>query len=282
MRINPRTRIAALLLGLVPWGLAATATAHDFWIEPSTFRTPGAELIFVRLKVGEGFDGQARRRNPQHLRSFEVTSGETTRDVQGEPGDEPAGFVLLPGPGLYLISYHSHPSFIELPADRFEKYLHEEGLEAISRLRAQRNQSETPGRESYVRCAKSLVLAGPAEAEGFDALLGLPLELVPERNPYQFSPGETLPVRLLFNGDPLADALVVGMNAAAPTETVSARTDDDGRVALQLDRPGVWMIKTLHMIEAEPDAQADWQSYWGSLTFRLNGTERPQTSNPIP
>jgi uncharacterized GH25 family protein len=54
------------------------------------------------------------------------------------------------------------------------------------------------------------------------------------------------------------------MNAA---ERAAARTDSAGRVAFAITKPGLWLIKTVHMIEAPPDSGADWESLWASLTF---------------
>jgi uncharacterized GH25 family protein len=53
---------------------------------------------------------------------------------------------------------------------------------------------------------------------------------------------------------------------------LSARSDKDGRVRFRLPRAGMWMVKAVHMIAAQPDAQADWQSFWASLTFDLPGS----------
>ena len=43
----------------------------------------------------------------------------------------------------------------------------------------------------------------------------------------------------------------------------------DGRVRFKLPRTGMWMIKAVHMIEAPAGADADWVSYWASLTFEI-------------
>ena len=260
-------------------GFAATTTAHEFWIEPSTFHASDAELIFVRLKAGEHFSGRSQPRNPRNLNSFCIKRGETSQDVNGQPGDEPAGFVLLPGPGLYLLSYHSHPSNLNLDAKRFEAYLREEGLESIIKLRADRQQSDKLGRERFVRCAKSLVVAGDGVGEGFDTLLELPLEVVPERNPQLLHAGDVLPVRILHAGKPLSNVLVHGRNTFDPANPVSARTDEAGRVEIKLDCDGMWMVSCVYMTEVEDDSDVDWESCWASLTFQIEKGSSPATKS---
>jgi uncharacterized GH25 family protein len=124
----------------------------------------------------------------------------------------------------------------------------------------------------FSRCAKSLVLAGPATAGQSDRRLGLPLEIVAERNPYMTAMGEELLFRLLYENRPLPGALVVAMNRLNPAEKLKARTDNDGRVRFRLTRGGMWLVKAVHMVPAPAGANADWASYWASLTFGLKDT----------
>src|SRR5260370_42468483 len=102
-----------------------------------------------------------------------------------------------------------------------------------------------------------------------DRVLGLLLELVAEKNPYAIRAGEDFPVRLTSESPPLAVALVIAMNRQNPSEKLSARTGNDGRVRLHLRRGGMWLVKAVHMVSAPAGTSADWQSYWASLTFQL-------------
>jgi uncharacterized GH25 family protein len=102
-----------------------------------------------------------------------------------------------------------------------------------------------------------------------DRALGFPLELVAERNPYALRAGVELPVRLTWKSRPLAGALVVAMNRLNPAAKQCARSDRHGRVRLRLPSSGMWLIKAVHMTPAPPDSNADWSSYWASLTFEL-------------
>ena len=249
---------AALLAG------AAPIFAHDLWIEPTSFSPVPGQLVGVKLRVGMNLSGDPVPRVPELIREFVVAEEAGLKTIRGRDGADPAGFIRS-GQGQVL-GYFSNPSRIELPAEKFNAYLEEEGLDAILVLRAKRGDGNSVGRELYSRCAKSLLLSG----EG-DRRLGFPLELVAERNPYVLRDGEDLPVRLLWQGRPLEGALVVAINSASPKEKLSARSDRGGRVHFRL-RPGsMWLVKAVHMVAAPPGADADWQSYWASLTFEANG-----------
>ena len=253
-----RSRSALTLAGLL---LAAPAMAHDFWIEPSSFRPSTGARVAVRLRVGENLQGDPVPRNPGRIERFAAVGPAGEAEVTGIAGVDPAGWTSPAGPGLHWIVFDSNHASLEQDGPKFDSYLGEEGLERIRELR----KGTGPVREIYSRCAKSLLRVGEGSS-GYDRALGLELELVPEKDPYSLKPGETLPVRLLYRGEPLDGALVVAM--ASPEARVSARTSG-GRVSLQLDRPGPWLVKAVHMVPAPEGSGAEWESLWASLTFDL-------------
>jgi hypothetical protein len=230
---------------------------------------PGA-ILAAHLRVGQDFIGDPLPRSSALIKEFIVEDGGGRRPLVGREGADPAGLLRVAAPGLLVIGYHSEPSRVTQTAEKFTQYLAEEGLEAIVALRARLGQTG-PVRELFSRCAKSLVLAGAPTAASGDRSLGFRLELVAERSPYALHAGETLPVRLAFEGRPLAGALVVAINHDRPAEKVSARTDSAGRVRLRLSQGGTWLVKAVHMIPAQPGADAEWESFWASLTFDLEG-----------
>ena len=260
------------LARLVVTGLALVEVplaAHDMWIEPATFFPQSGQIVSLRLRVGQDLLGDPLLLDPSLVNQFVVSDGDGVRPVVRRDGRDPAGLVRLITPGVHVIGYRSNPSTIEIPADTFNQYLKEEGLDAVSAQRARRNETRAPAREIFSRCAKSLVFSGAAAAAQGDRPLGFTLELVAERNPYQLRAEQDLPVRLTYESRPLAGALVVAINRLNPADKVSARTDADGRVRFRLRHDGMWLIKAVHMVPAPADAHAEWASFWASLTFEM-------------
>ncbi|HTD52790.1 MAG TPA: DUF4198 domain-containing protein [Thermoanaerobaculia bacterium] len=258
-------RVLAAFVLLATLGVQA-ALAHDFWIEPSTFRPAVPSQLTVALRVGQDFRGDPVPRDDRKIDRFVLADPAGESAIPGLPGTDPAGFVRIERPGLAVIGYRSRRTFIELEAEKFEKYLTDEGLERVSKARAERGESGKPGKEVYSRCAKSIVLAGGGPAAGYDRPLGFTLELVPEK--LVAKPGD-LPIRLLYEGRALEGALVVAINREEPEKRLSVRTGRDGRARLGLPRPGVWLVKVVHMVPAPKDTGADWESLWASLTFEI-------------
>jgi uncharacterized GH25 family protein len=249
--------------------LAGPLAAHDFWIQPSTFRPAPGQRVAVHLRVGDEFPGDPVPRMQERIEHFTlIDPAGAAADLPGVPGTDPAGFALPQKPGRAILVYDSDNASVTLEAEKFEKYLSDQGLEKISELRRKKGQSQAPGREVYSRCSKALLKVGDGPATGFDRAAGLPLELVPERDPYSLAAGGELPVRLLYLGKPLAGALVEARQPGRPGK-IAGRTDARGRVALRLPAGGFWLVRALHMIAAPAGANADWESFWASLTFEL-------------
>jgi uncharacterized GH25 family protein len=271
----PNLKLFGLALLLVVVSIPA-ARAHDFWIEPSTFIPAPGQRVAVRLRVGQELRGDPVPRELGLLQRFVMVGPGGEGPVPGLPNTDPAGFAAFESPGLYTVVYDSGRHPLELDAAKFEQYLRQEGLEKIADLRVRRGQTAAGAKEVFSRCAKSLIaasatgavnVAGNAGGSRYDRPLGQRLELVPEKNPYTLTGGGELPVRLLYEGKPLAGALVVALPKDRQAAPVSARSDSRGRVRLKLDHPGFWLVKAVHMIPAPPDAGADWESFWASLTF---------------
>lgn len=257
----------AVIVSLILSAAGSTALkAHDFWIEPSSFRPDPGSTISARLFVGEHFHGDPYPHNDGHILRFFLQGPKAERAFTGAPGQDPAGAAVVDGPGLQWIGYASRETIVELGADQLDTYIREVGLEPF--FTADRTK---PIRDHFSRCAKALVLAGPARAglKGFDRRLGFRLELIPEANPYALGKDGVLPLRLLEGGKPLANALVVAVAKSEPEASlVQARTDAQGRVRLALATPGVWLVKAV-WIAAIAGTSNEWESWWTSLTFEL-------------
>ena len=250
----------------------ASLVAHDMWIDPTTFSPESGQIVGVRLRVGQDLLGDPLPRDPALISQFVVEDEAGRRPLVGRDGADPAGFFRVAMPGLLVIGYRSNPSAVELTSEKFNQYLKEEGLDAVAALRARRNETGAKAREIFSRCAKSLVLSGSATEKQRDRSLGFPLELVAERNPYALRADRDLPVRLTYENRPLAGALVVAINRLNPAEKLSARTDSDGRVRFRLRPGGMWLVKAVHMVPAPAGIDAEWASFWASLTFELRTT----------
>lgn len=258
----PSFRAACASIAFVCFSSAASA--HDFWIEPSAHALPPGADVQLALRVGHPGAAEVVERASERIERFELVgpSGESIVAV-GEDGADPAGRASVGGSGWHVAVYRSHHAYSELAPAAFESYLKEEGLEAAAALRAKRKEQGQPGREIYSRCAKALLRVGDSD-DGWDRVVGLPLEIVPKQNPALPRKGKAR-FRVLFRGAPLVGVLV---KARGPRgESIQARTNRRGTVSFALDAAGPWLVTAVHMVELPPGANVQWESLWASLRF---------------
>jgi hypothetical protein len=217
-------------------------------------------MVTTTLLVGQEFTGDPVPRVSSQIDRFVVRDAGGERNVGGFEGRDPAGFVRIENGTGAVVGYRSKTSFLSMPPEKFEQYLRDEGLDGVLAARTQRGESKQPSREVYSRCAKTLLGA----RGDFTRPLGFRLELTPE----SIEPSRIV-VRLDYESHPLANALVIAMHRDDPTLRIRLRSDAHGRAAFSLPKPGVWLIKSVHMIDAPPSSGAEWESLWASLTFEI-------------
>ena len=225
----------------------------------------------MTLKVGVDMSGDSVPYIPDWFSDYRVVDAAGSRRVAGLTGDDPAGHFEVREPGTHVIAYRSTRDFVDLGAEKFNRYLADEGLDAILRMRRDSGRTGTSGREYYSRCAKSMIRVGGESTAGLHAkVLGYTLELVPENDPFALTAGDALTLQLLYRGAPLEGVRVAAFTAEQPDAKLEARTDTLGRVEFVLPHAGFWLVKAVHMIAIPPPRRkADWESFWASLTFEV-------------
>lgn len=279
-RILHEVRRAFLWLA-VGAGYPTATLAHEFWIEPSSFTSKPGERVDIALRVGERYVGEPVRRKAERIERFAAILVDETSDqareyeVTGEEGDDPAGRLLPDRPGWFIVIYDSHYAQIKLEANAFDDYLSEKGLDAIRRQRTEKKQNAGQVHEFYSRCAKSLIRVGEPASDVTsrppDRPVGMPLEIVALFDPCARTGSKEGRFRVLFEGRPLSDVQITAQSRGRDGEIQKARTNEQGEVTFRLDRAGPWLIEGTHMRPAPPSLDADYESFWASLTFENAG-----------
>lgn len=268
-------RLAAALLACAAV-FAAPALAHDFWIQPGTFRVaPGAAVPFT-LQVGHGKDRERSAMPRQRIvRLDAIAPGGRRSDLRGKlhvGGADGDATARLATPGVHVVAMATDEGAISrLPAAQFNKYLAEEGLTPAATLRKRMGRTQAEGIERYGRRTKTLVQVGAPGNKPQPHVtrpVGLTLELVPEANPYAIPRPAQLPVRVYYQGRPLAGALVKRIdldNDATPAQTL--RSDAAGRVRFSMPGGGRWLLAVAWTRPLVGNPQADFETVFSSLSF---------------
>lgn len=255
--------------------VAAPVFAHDYWFNPTSYFAPVGGSIEVRLYVGDEYKIEEERplqkERTAGFQMFSAGQGPVNLTARGQDNQSPVASLSFKSAGNYLIAMERKAATIKLDARKFTDYLAEEGLDSIIALREQAGEGGKEGRERYRRYLKALFQVGDQSDDIYNRVLGQRLEIIPQSNPYGMKPGDTLRVRIIFEGKPLAGAKVFAYNRSGDEVHEQAqRTTSDGMVAFKLDRPGEWLVRLVHMRRCVRDcAEIDWESFWGAYSFGM-------------
>lgn len=183
--------------------------------------------------------------------------------------------------GTYVIGVSTKARALGLPAEDFSAYLEHDGVLDILSARKRHGLTDQPVTERYSKHVKAIVQVGDIRTEVYSHELDYPAEFVPLQNPYDLIAGDTLELRFLHRGLPVANQLVYasheGYNAdsngdaVAHREAVQTRTNADGVARVQLSQAGLWYVRTIHMVETTDDPDVDYESNWATVTFEVGG-----------
>jgi uncharacterized GH25 family protein len=90
---------------------------------------------------------------------------------------------------------------------------------------------------------------------------------VPASDPTSVHARSSLTLQLLTDGKPVADAAISAVSESAILKGQAHK----GRVTFKLDQAGAWLIKTVHMVRLPQGSEADWESYWVTLSLHTAG-----------
>jgi uncharacterized GH25 family protein len=271
-----RARFRRALMGSMLGFFAGTVTAHDFWVQPNDYWTSALNTTAFSLQVGHG---PFRQRSPiplNRIARFEAISTVGSRidlhDCLQLGGQADDGHITFSKPGTYVLVMETDArAQSHLPAIRFNDYLKVEGLTPALEQRERTHRTSADGSENYSRRAKSLVQVGPPETASQAQVtepLGLLLEIVPEQNPYAVPQSATLPVRVVYEGQPLVAALVKLTNLEhdeAPFEM--HLTDREGRAIFAMPTHGAWLLNVIWTKVLPNTRDTDFETVFSSLSF---------------
>lgn len=261
---------------------AALLRSHDIWLAADDSRIDPGEQLIVRQFVGTELEPEEELALLRLVtRRFQLLDPAGEHDLLAElpsvrerPEVKPVLSRTVRDAGLALVAMQH--AFIEAQwsPEQFAEYLEHEGFEPgeIPWTRGARPLE----RERYARTLKCLVQVG-ADGAGdlHQRIIGQPLEILLLQNPYAQEAKAPIEVRVLFEGKPLTNKLVMAFHKRAngPVRQYSARTDGQGIARFEAAGEGQWLVRLVHLMPCRerPGADClglDWESYWSSYSFR--------------
>lgn len=268
-------------------GLSAVAWAHDFWLVPDAFEIAERAELRVRGQTSSRFPTSESAVAPDRIAEARLI---------GATSDEPITGLSTSGTSLVLRHRPAHagqrvvvasiaPRSLRAAGREFKRYMELEG--AADLAAKYERQGLLPKSDSitrrYAKYAKTIVEVGRGGPRAYSRVAGQVAEFVPLRDPAALRAGDTLPIRLLYRGRPLGDAHVHAGPAtdAEAASDLSLTTDADGTVRLPVASPGLWNIRTIHIVPAPSGSGADWDSHFVSFVFTVAAPATSQHNDSL-
>ena len=245
--------------------------AHEFWLEPDRFYNNAGSSAVIRFRIGADFIGEDRELTNDRIVRFESHTAQGVSNLRQNLRADTTGLfqVALESEGTHLIAMETSPAFIELDGAKFTEYLQEDGLDEILYQRRKDEISGDSASEMYSRHTKLILQAGTKTDDTFKKICGLPLEIIPTKNPATLKKGDPIAFKILFQGKPLFGAKVKVWNRHNHRTSVqNIFSQQDGTIETHVSNPGVWMVSVVKMIPS-PDPQAQYRSYWSTVVFGI-------------
>ncbi len=128
--------------------------------------------------------------------------------------------------GTWVAGVSTRPRNIEMTAADFNGYLEHDGVLDMLEWRRKNNTLDQDAVEKYSKHVKTIFQVGENRTNDWQTNLGYPIEFIPQSNPYDLHAGDKLKIKLLWQGEPLADQLVyVGLQETEHNHSHADGTD---------------------------------------------------------
>lgn len=273
--IAPRPFRLVRYMALLPATLAilavsSTALAHDFWLIPDMFGFARDASVHVNGRSGLRFPAGAAVQ-PARVADARII-GATSDTKIAEMAVEGTSLRLHMKPaatGQYLIVAGLMPRTTRAAPAGLIRYLKAEGG-AAEAARLERDNA-LAGFDTVVYTgasyAATIVQVGAGGPRAFSKTAGFPLEFVPVNDPAHVHAGDTLHVKVVGAGKPVAG---IGIDATPANDTsaaaaaspasvsVTLTADTNGVVHLPLTKAGPWMLRSAFVSRKAGGAANEW------------------------
>jgi uncharacterized GH25 family protein len=254
--------------------LCTHAQAHETWIMPPSFSVKPGTTLDVVLTTGQNFPAPEFNTASDDVVYTRLRQRERVIDLK-DRNTEPKT-LRLRGPALQegtaVVYALLPPAEVQLSLTQVAQYFDEINAPASVRAEwAAQRRKQAKWAEAFTKQAKTCIrvagdAAKPVADPGCQRVVGLPLEIVPLDTPLGVKAGQSLRVRLLWQGKPLAGASV-GLIVEPSTERHFATTDAGGLATVKLDAAGRAVVFSVYLRPLK--TVGDWHSDFTTLTLQI-------------
>jgi uncharacterized GH25 family protein len=234
--------------------LSPLAYAHHPWVTTEPAQTSAGQSVEILPFFGHAFPSDERS-SIDRLSQISLTNPDGQLVELDRVSDATLNTGALTDEGVYVVGTRQTRGYWTRTT---------EGGERLPRSKV----------ENAVRCSysdngsKTLVQVGNANAAAsVNTPIGHRLEIVPIGNPLAQQTGETVQIKVLFEGQPHAGPLMVFHSESGEDPYLMTETDASGLASMVLEGPAPWLLLAHGEIDYPDPTVCDVESFYASLTF---------------
>ena len=245
--------------------IASQVDGHNLWLGLDHYfqRVGGTARVFLYLAHSLPFADLGK---PERMKEFFYLDPTGARKEFELKKPDPESFfnevgvpLALKKEGTYVASAVMKPIFMSMTPEG-RKMQSKKGLPDAISCR-------------YVEFfAKAIFHAGKPGGSAYKSALGQTIEIVPQEDPGLVKVGDSLPVKVVFEGKPLAGEFVYATYVGFSTEedyAFTTKTNREGIANIRITHPGIWWIKVPYKRPHHDQSECDVDQYATILTFGI-------------
>lgn len=231
------------------------AQAHMFWLNVNHFNAKVGEPVQVDIGFGHKFP-QDEEIKGERLAFIKAVAPDGKQVALKKISTSRYEFVPQ-APGVYVISTQMVPGFVT----RTRKGM---------KLGSKKGVPDANFCFHFEMAAKTLLSVGNPK-QGFERRTRSTLEIIPLKRLNTLKTGDTLPVKVMFQGKALKGAEVRFTHDGWPDPNkpfaTLGKTDTQGKIQVKLDKAGRWLLTASHKTQYSDPEECDENLYSSSLTY---------------
>ncbi|MEM6962459.1 MAG: DUF4198 domain-containing protein [Myxococcota bacterium] len=248
------------------------SSAHETWLLPDDFSPATGSLIEFQMSSGMGFPAKGSAITPDRVVDASLANNSSIEALDPQRATQ-GGLSLqaLAKEGLNCVWVQLRPRILEIPDhDDIEHYLEEIGAGDSVWQHWTAEKDEELWRESYSKLARTYLRAS-ASGAATDCTATASrsrFDILPQQDPTQLSAGESLDLRVLFDGEPINDQSVAVVREGDQPQALLS-SDEKGLLRVQTTGTGRYMVYATHLRAIDRDI-FNWESDFVTLTFEVS------------
>lgn len=235
----------------------SSAHAHYLWFNIDNYQLKKGETAEIKISWGHGFprDEVIEEKLLNKVRVLDLSGNEIPLSQVS-----PTQFGFSPRkPGVYMVLANIHPVFLSKTTEGYKR------------------QSKK-GTENVLSCVRvdirtKAIIQVDGKEEGFSAITGDPLEIIPLRNYGALKEGDVFPIKVIYNGKPLSHAEIhatyEGFLDKPDDFAFNTKTDEQGLAYIKILKRGKWFVNVTHEVLYSDPEECDKYKYNYNFTFEI-------------